>query len=50
MSGTGTGEDTYADVKADPNDYSAPDSPRALVEFGAFRGNDRIINWQEIFE
>jgi MSHA biogenesis protein MshQ len=26
------------------------DNPRALVEFGSFRGNDRIINWQEIFE
>ncbi|MGV3592658.1 MAG: DUF6701 domain-containing protein [Gammaproteobacteria bacterium] len=26
------------------------DFPRALVEFGTFRGNDRIINWQELFE
>lgn len=26
------------------------DNPRALIEFGTFRGNDRIINWQEIFE
>ncbi|MDY6982816.1 MAG: DUF6701 domain-containing protein, partial [Pseudomonadota bacterium] len=26
------------------------DFPRALIEFGTFRGNDRIINWQELFE
>ncbi len=25
------------------------DNPRARVEFGTFRGHDRIINWQEIF-
>ena len=25
------------------------DNPRAQVEFGTFRGHDRIINWQEIF-
>ncbi|MEY4642133.1 MAG: hypothetical protein RLZZ227_2127, partial [Pseudomonadota bacterium] len=48
--GSGTGEDLYSDVKADPLDFSAPDNPRALIEFGTFRGNDRIINWQEIFE
>ncbi|MDC0598555.1 hypothetical protein OAP18_01735 [Gammaproteobacteria bacterium] len=24
-------------------------NPRALIEFGEFRGNDRIINWQELF-
>jgi hypothetical protein len=25
------------------------DNPRALVEFGVYRGNSRIINWQELF-
>ncbi|HEY0961779.1 MAG TPA: DUF6701 domain-containing protein, partial [Pseudomonadales bacterium] len=48
--GSGVGEDAEADVKANPNDYSTPDNPRGFVEFGNFRGNDRIINWQELFE
>jgi hypothetical protein len=34
------------DVNAD-GDYS--DNPRALLEFGVYRGNSRIINWQELF-
>jgi hypothetical protein len=25
------------------------DFPRALLEFGTYKGNDRIINWQELF-
>ena len=47
--GTGAGQDAEADVKADPNVYEPTDNPRAYMEFGQFRGNDRIINWQEIF-
>ncbi len=48
--GTGAGEDLEADVKADPNVFGTTDNPRAVIDFGRFRGNDRIINWQEIFE
>ena len=28
-------------------DYS--DNPRGVVEFGSYRGHDRVINWQEIY-
>ncbi len=28
-------------------DYS--DNPRGLIEFGTYRGHDRVINWQEIY-
>jgi hypothetical protein len=28
-------------------DYS--DFPRGVVEFGSYRGHDRVINWQELF-
>jgi hypothetical protein len=34
----------------DNTDGVYTDNPRSMVEFGTFRGNDRIINWQEIFE
>ena len=29
------------------NDYG--DNPRGVVEFGSYRGHDRVINWQEIY-
>lgn len=25
------------------------DNPRAVIEFGSYRGHDRVINWQELF-
>lgn len=25
------------------------DNPRAIIEFGSYRGHDRVINWQEIY-
>jgi hypothetical protein len=37
------------DLKADPDANGATDNPRALVEFGVYRGSSRIINWQELF-
>ncbi len=37
------------DVIDDGDVATQTDNPRALVEFGRFGGNDRIINWQEIF-
>lgn len=42
-------EDDGADLKTDPDLYATPDNPRALLEFGVYRGNSRIINWQELF-
>ena len=35
----------YAEI---PNG-SYDDNPRATVEFGSYRGHDRVINWQEIY-
>jgi hypothetical protein len=42
-----TGE--IEDIKVDPYANGTTDNPRALVEFGVYRGNSRIINWQELF-
>ena len=40
-----------ADELLDQNgDDSYDDNPRALIEFGTFRGHDRIINWQEVIQ
>ncbi|MCG8416189.1 MAG: hypothetical protein MI746_18375, partial [Pseudomonadales bacterium] len=42
----GIGEaDDYDEIPDD--DYS--DNPRGVVEFGSYRGHDRVINWQEIY-
>ena len=40
--GVGETEDVNEDA-----DYS--DNPRSRVEFGSYRGHDRVINWQEIY-
>jgi hypothetical protein len=37
------------DIKADPLVFGTQDNPRAVIEFGVYRGNSRIINWQELF-
>jgi len=43
----GVGEaDIYDEV---PEGTNYTDNPRATVEFGSYRGHDRVINWQEIF-
>lgn len=43
----GVGEaDDYDEV---PEGSGYDDNPRGVVEFGSYRGHDRVINWQEIF-
>lgn len=43
----GAGEaDIYDEV---PEGANYNDNPRAVVEFGSYRGHDRVINWQEIY-
>ena len=41
----GGGVDDYDEIPDD--DYT--DNPRGVVEFGSYRGHDRVINWQEIY-
>ena len=41
-------EGGIADYAEIPNG-SYDDNPRATVEFGSYRGHDRVINWQEIY-
>lgn len=50
------GYDWRGDAAEDPmdpydeipdGDYT--DFPRAIIEFGSYRGHDRVINWQELF-
>ena len=36
-------------LPATPTGNVYNDNPRALIEFGSYRGHDRIINWQEIY-
>ena len=31
------------------NDLIFTDNPRSRLEFGSYRGHDRVINWQEIY-
>ena len=38
-------EDDYDEIP--DGDYS--DNPRGVIEFGSYRGHDRVINWQEIY-
>ncbi|MFM1897472.1 MAG: hypothetical protein RLZZ385_2546 [Pseudomonadota bacterium] len=37
------------DVQDDIPDADYTDNPRGRLEFGQYRGHDRIINWQEIY-
>jgi hypothetical protein len=32
-----------------PEGANYNDNPRAIIEFGSYRGHDRVINWQEIY-
>lgn len=45
--------DWRALVEPDPYDDnpdgSYSDNPRAVIEYGSYRGHDRVINWQEIY-
>jgi len=36
------------DEQPEGEDYDE-DNPRGIVEFGSYRGHDRVINWQEIY-
>lgn len=38
-----------ADVEDENEDGIYSDNPRSRVEFGSYRGHDRVINWQEIY-
>jgi len=40
------GVDDYDEI---PDGSSYTDNPRGILEFGSFRGHDRVINWQEIY-
>lgn len=45
----GVGEDPGDEYDEVPEGANYTDNPRGIVEFGSFRGHDRIINWQEIY-
>lgn len=38
-----------ADIEDENEDTVYTDNPRSRVEFGSYRGHDRVINWQEIY-
>lgn len=40
---------TPGDLEVDTEDMDYSDNPRGKLDFGTYRGHDRIINWQEIF-
>jgi uncharacterized repeat protein (TIGR01451 family) len=42
----GGGVDEYDEI---PDGVDYDDNPRSVVNFGSYRGHDRIINWQEIY-
>lgn len=45
----GVGEDPMDEYDEVPEGANYEDNPRGIVEFGSYRGHDRIINWQEIY-
>lgn len=49
--GAGEGIGDYAGDLFDeePDGINFDDNPRAIIEFGSYRGHDRVINWQEIY-
>ena len=36
------------EIEDDTTDGIYSDNPRALLEFGSYRGHDRVLNWQEL--
>ena len=42
----GGGVDDYDEI---PDGAIYTDNPRGILEFGSFRGHDRVFNWQEIY-
>lgn len=45
----GAGEDPADKYDEEPEGANYTDNPRGIVEFGSYRGHDRVINWQEIY-
>lgn len=45
----GVGQDLADEYDEVPEGANYTDNPRGIVEFGSFRGHDRVINWQEIY-
>lgn len=45
----GAGEDPGDPYDEEPEGMDYDDNPRGIVEFGSYRGHDRVINWQEIY-
>ncbi|MFN3163208.1 MAG: DUF6701 domain-containing protein [Pseudohongiellaceae bacterium] len=43
----GSGEVDIYDEVPEGDDYT--DNPRGVIQFGSYRGHDRVINWQEIY-
>ena len=42
-------QDGDSDETNDPDGAIYTDNPRGILEFGSFRGHDRVFNWQEIY-
>lgn len=40
---------TTGELEDDNQDGVYTDNPRSRLEFGSYRGHDRVINWQEIY-
>ncbi len=40
---------TPGELDDDTQDGIYTDNPRSRIEFGSYRGHDRVINWQEIY-
>lgn len=45
----GVGEDPGDEFDEVPEGANYEDNPRGVIEFGSYRGHDRVINWQEIY-
>ncbi|MEX2130929.1 MAG: DUF6701 domain-containing protein, partial [Pseudohongiellaceae bacterium] len=40
---------TPGDIQDETEDADYSDNPRSRLEFGSYRGHDRVVNWQEIY-
>ena len=45
----GAGEVAGDMYDEEPEGANYDDNPRGIIEFGSYRGHDRVLNWQEIF-
>lgn len=46
---TETGSPDLYDEIPQGTDNNYNDNPRAIINFGSYRGHDRVINWQEVY-